>query len=75
MPWPVSSRLPMEAGAIPTGDPDPLVYILIALKSAVLHSTILGNELGVRLPDARDLARFCLGGLGGAVPDKFPIKP
>lgn|GEM_PF-774237 len=62
----------MDAGALVPGDADPAVFLLLTLKSARLHADILGNELGVRLPDAMALARFCIEGLGGKFPVGFP---
>jgi AcrR family transcriptional regulator len=61
----------VEAGAIPPCDPEPAAYMIVTLKSAYLHSKILGNELGVTLPDAKGLARFCLEGLNGRLPKTF----
>jgi AcrR family transcriptional regulator len=40
------------------------VYMVAALNTAFIISDTLGNEYGLALPDARDLARFCLQGLG-----------
>jgi len=39
-------------------------YFVVALRSSFSLSATLGNEHGVALPDAVDLSRFCLGGLG-----------
>ncbi len=64
----------MEAGVIPAGDPEGLAYMIVTLKSSLLHSRILGNELGVRLPTPVESAQFCLEGLGGKLPASF-AKP
>jgi hypothetical protein len=34
------------------------------VRTSFIHSTTLGNELGVELPDGIDVSSFCLGGLG-----------
>jgi AcrR family transcriptional regulator len=54
----------MEADDLPALDPEPLAYMVVTAKSSYLHSMILGNELGVELPSAHELVRFCLLGLG-----------
>jgi AcrR family transcriptional regulator len=61
----------MDQGAIRRGDPDPAAYMMVTLKTSILHSRMLGNELGVRTPQPIELARFCLEGLGGSLPESF----
>jgi len=43
---------------------DEATYFVCTLRTSLIHSTTLGNELGVELPDPIDLSSFCLGGLG-----------
>lgn len=62
----------IEAGALPPIAVDHYAYILVTLKSAYLHSQILGNELGVELPSSTELAMFCLGGLNPQLTRAMP---
>lgn len=61
----------MDAGAIPEGDVEAAAYMMVALKTARMHSAILGNELGLSLPDPQSFARFCIEGLGGKLPSSL----
>lgn len=47
------------------------VYLMIALNNAFITSQVLGNESGLALPEVRDLARFCIQGLGTARDDAW----
>jgi AcrR family transcriptional regulator len=55
-------------GMLAECDADGAAYVLVTLKTAVLHTRILGNELGVGHPEPAQLARFCLQGLGAKAP-------
>jgi AcrR family transcriptional regulator len=61
----------VEAGAIPPCDVDQMAYLITTLKSAYIHSMVLGNELGVEAPTPVGLAKFCLEGLGTRLPSAF----
>ena len=63
----------VDAGAIPPCNPEKTAYVITTLKSAYLHSHLLGNELGVEMPTPVELARFCLEGVGGKLPDHFSL--
>jgi AcrR family transcriptional regulator len=60
-----------HAGAIHIANVDHMTYVVATLKSAFLHSHVLGNELGIEMPSVTELAEFCLRGLGASLPDKF----
>ena len=45
-------------------DIEKATYLLSALRTSLALAINLGNDFGVSLPDAVDLAFFCLGGLG-----------
>ena len=61
----------VDAGAIPPCDVDQMAYLITTLKSAYIHSMVLGNELGVDAPTPVGLAKFCLEGLGTQLPSAF----
>ena len=39
-------------------------FFIASVRTAFIHSTTIGNEYGVALPDVIDLSCFCLSGLG-----------
>jgi len=61
----------VDAGSIPPCDVDQMAYLITTLKSAYIHSMVLGNELGVEAPTPVGLAKFCLEGLGTRLPSAF----
>ncbi len=52
------------AGRIRVDDPDAATFMLLSLNAAVITAERLGNDLGVRRPDAMGVVTFCLRGLG-----------
>lgn len=62
----------IDANAIPASiNVDHYAYLLVTIKSAYLHSKILGNELGVELPTPVELASFCMEGMKATLPAVF----
>jgi AcrR family transcriptional regulator len=67
---PVTSLYRELIGDAMTTVPSPVLgveqatYFLSTVRTALVVSTTLGNEYGMRLPDVLDLSVFCLGGLG-----------
>jgi hypothetical protein len=45
-------------------DVDAATYFLSTLRTAFTRSMTLGNDISGELPDAVDLSRFCLSGIG-----------
>lgn len=64
-----------HAGVIQVTNVEHMTYVVTTLKSAFLHSRVLGNELGIEMPSTVELAEFCLMGLGARLPDKFRSSP
>jgi AcrR family transcriptional regulator len=50
---------------------DQATYFVCTVRTSFIHSTTLGNELGVELPDVVDVSSFCLGGLGLSRPREW----
>lgn len=63
-----------QAGCINIRSVDHATYIISTLKSAYLHSHVLGNELGVEMPTVIELTEFCLAGLGAELPKRFLLE-
>ena len=55
------------AGQIRAGDPEEAAYLIAALNEAYVTGQVLGNDVGLRIPDAVELASFHLRGLGAEV--------
>jgi len=58
-------------GRITAGDTEAATFMLLSLNAAVITSETLGNDAGVRAPDAVGLAAFCLRGLGAELDDAW----
>jgi AcrR family transcriptional regulator len=58
----------IAAGAWHPAGAEEGAYLVVSLKRAYNHSKLLGNELGVTMPDAHEFVRFCIEGLGGHMP-------
>jgi len=54
----------VASGDLPPQDAGKMSFIISALKTAYLHSVLLGNDVGLDTPDPGELATFCLRGLG-----------
>ncbi|MBL7498668.1 TetR/AcrR family transcriptional regulator [Frankia sp. CNm7] len=52
-------------------DIEPATYFVVSARTSLLTSMTIGNEYGVRSPDAVDLSVFCLGGLGAHRPREW----
>lgn len=55
------------AGAIAPIDRDAATFLLLGLNTSVITTATLGNDVGVRQPDAHGVVTFCLRGLGADV--------
>ena len=53
----------VEAGEVPPCEPDHMAFMISALKTAYLHSVLLGNDVGTDAPSVDELIAFCIGGL------------
>lgn len=58
----------VDAGQLPAIDPEAATFLLLTLNTASIHTTTLGNDVGVRAPDVRGVVDFCLRGLGAKLP-------
>lgn len=53
----------IAAGEVPPCEPDHMAFMISALKTAYLHSVLLGNDVGIEAPSVDELIAFCIGGL------------
>ncbi len=60
-----------SAGAITVPDPDAATFMLLSLNASFITTGTLGNDAGVRPPDAFGVATFCLRGLGAELDDAW----
>jgi AcrR family transcriptional regulator len=58
----------VDAGQLAGVDVEKSTYFVCSLRNAYSTSTMLGNDLGLRLPDVIEVSLFCLSGLGAAQP-------
>lgn len=53
----------IAAGEVPPCNPDHMAFMISALKTAYLHTVLLGNDVGAEAPSVEELVEFCIGGL------------
>jgi AcrR family transcriptional regulator len=56
-----------EAGQVHAPDPEAAAYMIAALNSSFVTSHVLGNDVGLRVPDVVELTTFHLQALGARV--------
>jgi AcrR family transcriptional regulator len=56
------------AGALRVTNENAATYLVFSLKRAYNHSTLLGDDLGLGIPNTNEFIDFCIRGLGGEPP-------
>ena len=59
------------AGRIEIADPEAATFMILSLNAAFITTETLGNDAGVRRPDAAGITLFCLRGLGAELDDDW----
>jgi AcrR family transcriptional regulator len=61
----------MASGQVVVRDAEAATFVLLSLNGAYITSETLGNDAGVRRPDAVELTLFCLRGFGADVDEAW----